>query len=242
MTARDVLVPPTRRSLRAPGRARHARPLPLQPAKGPTAWATPLLTLFGVVLLMTAAMTIVEARLSRQVAADTAQAPVAPSVVALPSDLPVQLEIPSIEMGAVVKPVGLTIDQELELPNFGETGWFRERPAPGEDGYAIILGHVDSRKGYDVFANLHKVKRGQDVRVRMSTGALVTFRVDEVTRQAKDDLPESRMWDPGGGPQIALITCGGKFNKKLRSYPDNVIVYATMSERTKPQAPPGQLS
>ena len=201
-----------------------------------------MLTVFGAILLMTAAMTVVEARLSRQVSAAPAQAPLAPSVVELPTDLPVQLEIPSIKMGAVVKPVGITVDRDLELPNFGETGWYKERPAPGQDGHAIILGHVDSRKGYDVFANLHRVKPGQEVRVRMSSGAVVAFRVDEVTRQAKDDLPESRMWEPGGRPQLALITCGGKFNKKLRSYPDNVIVYATMSERIEPQAPRAQLS
>ncbi len=93
---------------------------------------------------------------------------------------------------------------------------------------------MDSRKGNDVFYHLHTVKAGQDIEVRMSTGAVMVFRVDEVLRQSKDALPESRMWSSNGRPQLALITCGGKFDKKLRSYPDNVIVYATLSDRMTP--------
>ncbi len=234
MTDTDAPPAPTRRSVRAPARARHARPLALQPAEGASAWAIPLLTVFGVVLLATAAITVVSARWLSEVAADPAPAAVAPSRVPLPAVLPVQLEIPDIQMAAPVKPRGITVDQDLELPDFGETGWYKLGPTPGQDGHAVLAGHVDSRKGYDVFANLHRLKAGQDVRVRMSSGTVLSFRVDEVTRQSKDALPEDRMWEPGDRPQLALITCGGKFNKKLRSYPDNVIVYASLMTRTEP--------
>ena len=242
MNDTDVPAAPTRRSLRAPARARHSRPLVLEPASGVTALATPLLTVFGVVLLATAAITLVSTRWSEKVAAEPVQAAVAPSTVELPSDLPTRIEIPRIEVAAPVTPRGVTVDQDLELPSFGETGWYKLGPSPGQDGHAVIAGHVDSRKGYDVFAQLHTLKRGQEVRVRMSSGAVVAFRVDEVLRQSKDALPESRMWESTGRPQLALITCGGKFNKKLRSYPDNIVVYATMSERRTPQAPRGHLA
>ncbi|MEJ7764925.1 MAG: class F sortase [Acidimicrobiales bacterium] len=107
---------------------------------------------------------------------------------------------------------------------------------------SVILGQgvPSSPASSSVELGLHRrhLKAGQEVAVRLSTGALVAFRVDEVTRQSKDALPESRMWDPGGRPQLAIITCGGKFDRKLRSYPDNVIVYATMSERIQPPTIP----
>ena len=233
MTDDEVPTPPTRRSMQAPARARHARPVVLEPAQSVADWATPLLSFVGVVLLVAAIASFATARWSEQDVAEAAA--VAPSAVPLPAELPVNLEIPAIDVKVVVKPVGLTVDQELELPAFGETGWYRLGPSPGQDGHAVIAGHVDSRKGLDVFHRLHTVKRGQAIEVRTSTGALLTYEVDEVTRQSKESLPESRMWNSNGRPQLALITCGGKFDKKLRSYPDNVVVYATMSGRVDPQ-------
>lgn len=240
MADKDIPAPPARRSWRAPARARHARPLPLQPAEGLAAWATPLLTVVGVVLLATGVVSFASASWSQQVEAAPAAA-VAPSAVPLPSVLPVGLQIPAIDVSAPVKPVGVTVDRDLELPEFGETGWYRLGPSPGQEGHAVIAGHVDSRKGTDVFWLLHTLKPGQAVEVRMSNDSLVTFRVDEVLQQPKEALPESRMWRSTGRPQLALITCGGKFDKKLRSYPDNIVVYATMSGLTVPQAPPGRL-
>ena len=235
MSGEEVPPPPTRRSMRAPARARHARPVELEPAKGAD-WATPLLSILGVGLLVTAMVTFATARWSQpDVAEATEVAEVAPSDVPLPAELPVNLEIATIDVDVPVRPTGINVDRSLELPAFGETGWYRLGPSPGQDGHAVVLGHVDSRKGLDVFHRLHTVKRGQDIEVRTSKGAVLTFKVDEVTRQSKEALPESRMWNSNGLPQMALITCGGTFDKKLRSYPDNVVVYATMSERVEPQ-------
>lgn len=232
--------------MRAPARARHARPLELQPAEGATAWATPLLTFLGLVLMASALVTFASTRLLEQMSADPVAAapaaPVAPSAAPLPAELPLALEIPAIDVSVAVKPVGLTVDQDLEVPSFGESGWFRLGPAPGQDGHAVIAAHLDSRKGPDVFYRLHTLKPGQDVEVRTATGSVVTFKVDEVTQQSKESLPESRMWSSNGRPQLALITCGGKFNKKLRSYPDNVVVYATLSDRAAHQVIPAPLA
>ena len=193
------------------------------------------------VLLAAGALSFASTRWSQQVEAAPAAAPVAPSAVPLPLVLPLDLRIPDIDLSVPVRPVGVTVDRDLELPNFGETGWYRFGPSPGQDGHAVIAGHVDSRKGYDVFWRLHTLKPGQVVEVRLSNDSLVSFRVDEVKRQSKDALPESRMWTSTGRPQLALITCGGKFDRKLRSYPDNIVVYATMSGLTVAQAPRGSL-
>ena len=46
---------------------------------------------------------------------------------------PVRILIPSINLSAPVVPLGLNPDRTLEVPtNFGNTGWFRGGPEPGE--------------------------------------------------------------------------------------------------------------
>jgi len=143
------------------------------------------------------------------------------------AELPVELWIPTVDVAAFVAPVGLTAEQHLDTPAFGESGWYQFGPKPGDPGYAVMLGHIDSLDGPDVFHQLHKLREGEDVHIRMSTGEVLTFRVDAVTRQPKNTLPESRMWQQSDVPRLALVTCAGKFDRDLRSYPDNLVVYAT---------------
>ena len=247
--------PPARRSLQAPARARHARPLALRPAEGPADWATPFLALLGVGLLVSALITFGSARWLQQVAAEAlAPAPPPPGLpveqtahqtaqqaagqpVQLPAELPVGLKVPAIDLSVVIEPIGLN-DKKQILPNFGKSAWYNQSPAPGQPGQAsVIAGHVDSRKGPDVFYRLHTIKPGQEVAVRTSTGATVSFTVDEVVTLPKEALADSAVWKPGERPRLALITCGGKFDKKTRSYADNVVVYATLSGRISAQAP-----
>jgi len=256
--------PPVRRSLQAPPRARHARPLVLKPAEGAADWATPFLALLGVGLLVGALITFGSARWLQQVAEDTlspgpvpvglpvqlpVQLPDTPGAgelpvelpdtpVALPGELPVEVKIPAIELAVAVEPLGLNSKREL-LPKFGTSGWYNLGPAPGQAGHAaVIAGHVDSHKGPDVFYRLHTVKPGEEVEVRTSTGGIVSFKVDAVEKLPKKALADSAVWITGEQPRLALITCGGKFNKKTRSYADNVVVYATLTGRVDASTSP----
>ena len=45
---------------------------------------------------------------------------------------------------------------ELGVPkNYAAAGWWASGPAPGSDGAAVIVGHVDSQRGAAVFYRLH---------------------------------------------------------------------------------------
>jgi len=66
----------------------------------------------------------------------------------------------------------------------------------------------------------------------------LTFVVESVEQQAKAALPTSRMWQPAPRPMLALITCGGAFDGKQRTYLDNVVVYAALA----PERPPSSLA
>ena len=100
---------------------------------------------------------------------------------------------------------------------------------PGEVGAAVIAGHVDSRKsGPAVFYNLHKLKAGDTVEVDRG-GQTVTFAVTEVQTYPKNAFPTDRVYQPTPDAELRLITCGGQFDRNLRSYRDNIVVYAVLT-------------
>ena len=57
-------------------------------------------------------------------------------------------------------------------------------------------------------------------------GSRVVFDVYAVERYAKADFPTEAVYGATEGAELRLVTCGGAFDEKTRSYQDNVVVYA----------------
>lgn len=143
--------------------------------------------------------------------------------------MPTRVEIPAIEVDATLVPVGLRADGAMQTPEFGLGAWYDLGPRPGEPGPAVVLAHVDSVAGPDVFYRLRELAPGDRVTVHHDLGA-VTFVVDSLEQVDKDALPVDRIWNDTTEPVLRLITCGGTFDHSTGNYRDNIIVYAT-SER-----------
>jgi LPXTG-site transpeptidase (sortase) family protein len=152
----------------------------------------------------------------------------APQVVSRASR-PVSIAIPAAGVDARVVPVGLGTDGAMEVPAVDLAGWYRLGPRPGERGPAVIVGHVDSRKGPAVFHRLGQVRKGDRIVVGQGGGAAVAFAVERVERVAKESLPVGRIWNRTSPPVLRLITCGGSFDRSTGHYRDNVIVYAKLA-------------
>lgn len=140
---------------------------------------------------------------------------------------PVRVVIPAIDVDADLVAVGLNPDQSMEVPDFGEAGWYEPGPRPGESGPAVIAAHVDSVAGPDVFYRLRELESGDEVTVEHADGGRSTFTVRDAEQRHKDDLPVERIWNDTDDAVLRLITCGGEFDTERRSYESNVIVYAT---------------
>jgi hypothetical protein len=54
----------------------------------------------------------------------------------------------------------------------------------------------------------------------------VTFIASWIERHDKDAFPTDAVYGDTPDPQLRLITCGGDFDRRERSYLDNIIVYA----------------
>jgi hypothetical protein len=140
---------------------------------------------------------------------------------------PVRLRIPALHVSSALQYLGLEPDGTVTVPGRPDVaGWYKGGPRPGQQGPAVILGHVDSRAGPGIFFNLYRLKPGTAVLVDRADGSTVTFRVTKVSRVSKTRFPTDLVYTPTLRSTLRLVTCGGSFDYAKRSYRDNVIVYA----------------
>jgi hypothetical protein len=140
---------------------------------------------------------------------------------------PIELAIPAAGVKARIVPVGVESSGAMEIPGDVRTvGWYRFGPSPGTPGSSLLVGHVDSRvQGPGVFFRLRELEPGDTIRVRLSNGRWDSFRVVSRNLVPKDRLP-SGIFARGGRSSLTLITCGGGFDSRARSYTHNVVVSA----------------
>jgi hypothetical protein len=139
---------------------------------------------------------------------------------------PVSLHIDGLGIeGAPIVPVGVEATGEMEVPEADEVGWYRHGPAPGEPGSGVLAAHIAYNGVDGVFRHLSDLDGGAEVVVAFDDGTSMRFVVSEIARYAKTDLPDD-VFAREGDPRLALITCGGDFDHKNRSYEDNVVAYA----------------
>lgn len=114
------------------------------------------------------------------------------------------------------------------LTDGGPAGWYTEGPSPGEVGPAVIAGHVDWDHSPGVFYHLNQAKPPDEVTVIRADGTTAVFRVTRIEHVSKDQFPTDQVYDDIGYPGLRLVTCGGAFNRRARSYVDNIIVFAEL--------------
>jgi hypothetical protein len=146
---------------------------------------------------------------------------------------PVSLSAPTIGIISSLINLGLNADGTIEVPSLedpdSKAGWYRNSPAPGSLGPAIILGHVDSRKyGPGVFYSLKDLTAGDPIEITRADSMIVTFVVDSVQSVPKSEFPTLQVYGNLDHPGLRLITCGGEFDPDASSYESNIIVFATM--------------
>lgn len=139
---------------------------------------------------------------------------------------PAKIVIPAIGVNAKLVPVGLLESGEMETPRFGLAGWYKLGPVPGATGPAVIVAHVDTKKGPDVFFRLHELVPGDKVEVYGADGDKAVFVVESQETVLKSALPTDRIWNQTDQALLRLITCGGQFDPVSGHYLSNTIIYA----------------
>ena len=147
--------------------------------------------------------------------------------------VPVSLRIPALGVSSSLSQLGLNADKSPQVPTkYEEPGWYKLGPAPGQMGSAVILGHVDDKKGPAVFYKLGSLKAGDKVDVSLTDGVIVHFVVKNVATYLKAQFPSQQVYGSHGYSGLQLVTCGGKFDSATGHYLSNVVAYTTLVSTT----------
>lgn len=150
---------------------------------------------------------------------------------------PAQLRIPAIHVDAPVLNVGQTaqglmdapVSKALNSPYWTHVFWYAPGAAPGQDGNAVIAGHVD-RVGGDpaVFWFLKKLVVGDDIYVTTMQGQTLHFVVDRTVSYAiaaPSGPIINTVFGPITGHHLNLITCNGVWTG--HGYDQRLVVFTT---------------
>ncbi|MBG0813680.1 class F sortase [Planomonospora sp. ID82291] len=152
---------------------------------------------------------------------------------------PRRIAIPKIGVLSSLMTLGIDKRQRVQTPpltRLHQAGWYKHGPVPGQQGPAVVLGHVNGNGKAGVFVRLKELRRGDKIKVSRSDGAVAEFTVDGVEQVSKQAFPSKRVYGNTGEATLRLITCGGVLNQKTGHYTDNIIVYATLSATGKARA------
>ncbi|GAU69222.1 putative peptidase [Streptomyces sp. NBRC 110611] len=145
---------------------------------------------------------------------------------------PKRLRIPAIAVDAPFTPLSLGPSGQLDAPPAGNrnlVGWFKDGASPGERGASILAGHVDTKTGPAVFMQLESIKPGSTINITREDGTVAIFKVDSVETFNKKQFPNDRVYADAPTAQLRIITCGGAYDRKVRDYVDNVVVFAHLA-------------
>ncbi|GAA2313639.1 class F sortase [Streptomyces caniferus] len=157
--------------------------------------------------------------------------PDGPAPPPLPRSAPSRVAIASLDVSAPLMPLGLGKDGWIEAPPADEprlAGWYEGAPTPGENGTAVIVGHVDSLSGPAVFYGLGALEKGRTIRVTRRDGRTAVFEVYGIQVFDKRKFPAKKVYGATGRPELRVLTCGGAYEPGS-GYASNVVVFARMT-------------
>ncbi|MBA4385526.1 MAG: hypothetical protein C0410_12380 [Anaerolinea sp.] len=167
-----------------------------------------------------------------------------------PVPLPLDIQIPILDVDAPMLAVGLTKDNNMDAPkglygdpNWSSAFWYRGSAIPGEPGTATIAGHVNGLLGQpETFARIRRLKPGDLIIIKNSNSdTTLYFVVDEVKKYSITELIEPAIADrifggsvgsdgqtrlTDGKSHLTLITCTGIYTDG--EFDHRIIVFSTL--------------
>ena len=132
--------------------------------------------------------------------------------------VPVRISFVEAKQSCEVFPGGVLENGQMEVIDRADAAtWLKNvsgslRPAPGEEGNAIIAGHKSKAGVAGTFKVLWDAKAGDAVVIDYEDGTQGWFYVDSIDRYPYQDVPASVMSANAESPQLTLITCIGEWD------------------------------
>ena len=106
--------------------------------------------------------------------------------------VPDRIAIPAARVDTVVDAVGTGRGGAIRVPSLGRAGWYEGGPRPGEPGRAVIIGHLDTKRGPGLFARVPSLRTGDGIRITDRRGRLHATRWWAARRCARTASPPKR--------------------------------------------------
>ncbi len=146
-----------------------------------------------------------------------------------PIAAPVRLQIPSLGLDTDIEAVGQTASGQMGVPkHVDNVAWYAPGTTPGEQGNAVISGHLDDPKGPAVFWNLRKLKVNDQIIVIDAAGINHTFAVLGKESYSEATAPLDKIFGFDLERDLNLITCDGVWNSKAHQYTQRLVVYTRL--------------
>ncbi|MEU6332689.1 class F sortase [Streptomyces sp. NPDC047049] len=152
------------------------------------------------------------------------------AAASMPKSVPQRLSIPSLQVSSTLETLGQHKNGAMETPRDPDkAGWYRPGPTPGSQGPAVIAGHVSWNGKPSVFEKLSTMKAGDTIEIARQDGKTAKFTVDRVAQYPKNKFPTVEVYKNIDHAGLRLITCGGRYDQGRHYYPDNVVVFASLT-------------
>ncbi|WP_432001994.1 class F sortase [Streptomyces sioyaensis] len=156
----------------------------------------------------------------------------AKAAAAMPKSAPERLSIPALKVSSPLEPLGQHRNGSMQTPRDPDkAGWYEPGPTPGSQGPAVIAGHVSWNGKPAVFHALSKMKAGDTIDVTRQDGSTAKFTVDRVAQYPKNKFPTLEVYKNLDHAGLRLITCSGEYDQGKHYYPDNLVVFASLTGR-----------
>jgi hypothetical protein len=154
----------------------------------------------------------------------------------------VAIDIPQINAHSTLIPLGLNTDPALgpigspAVPSVHtpkQAGYYaRGGVRPGQPGAPlVVIAHVNGDGINGLFYRLKDLRPGDAAQVKLADSTVLTFRITDVESDPKTAFPGVEVFGPVNHATLRLVTCGGQFDPRKRSYLSNIIAYADLATR-----------
>lgn len=136
---------------------------------------------------------------------------------------PVKIYFTERELMCEIQPVGMEDTGEIgSIRSASIAAWYEDGAIPGQEGNAIINGHVRWKGKKGTFSILKDLANGEKVAIEFQDGSVKYFAVDTVDIYRLDDFPTDVL-EPGGDARLTLITCLGDYNSTIGTSESRVV-------------------
>jgi LPXTG-site transpeptidase (sortase) family protein len=113
----------------------------------------------------------------------------------------------------------------MDVPkDANNVAWYELGYKPGENGNAVIAGHLDTKTGPAIFYNLNQLKVGDEITVATNLNKKLVFTVVNKQIYKANNFPVLTVFGTASEPLLNLITCTGVFDRTTEHYLDRVVV------------------